>query len=988
MTPFWDRQESHGNRTVDPSRSSSPRIAPSHAHHGEIADAHLRDLFAADPGRGTRLTAEAAGIYLDYSKHRVTDETLRLLVQLAGEAGVAERRDAMFAGERINVTENRSVLHVALRMPRERSLIVDGRDVVADVHEVLDRMAAFADRIRSGEWTGHTGKSITNVVNIGIGGSDLGPVMAYKALRHYSRRDMTFRFVSNVDGTDFAEATRDLDPERTLFIVCSKTFTTLETMTNAETARAWLLDALGADSSAVARHFVAVSTNLDGVAQFGIDTDNAFGFWDWVGGRYSMDSAIGLSTMIAVGPERFAEMLSGFHAMDEHFRTAPAESSLPMLMGLLGVWYVDFFGAQTQAVLPYDQYLERFPAYLQQLTMESNGKSVRLDSTPVESDTGAVYWGEPGTNGQHSFYQLIHQGTRLIPCDFVCFAQSLNPLGNHHDLLVANVFAQAEALAFGRTAEEVAAEGTPDWLVPHRTFAGNRPSSVLMADRLTPAVLGTLVALYEHAVFTQGVVWGINSFDQWGVELGKALAKRIVPELSGDSELTHDSSTNALIARYRAGRSEAASESRLRRNLGCACAGTSRPGHDRDAHTVRRSRELCVVRVRRQRPGVPVPGAADAGALVRRAHSARLLRGRLPGVRRLRRVAAPADGRRRLPRARPSLVQGDARALRRRRRHGHDPELRDGIAVAELHGHVRRRVRTRLHDRGDLVLRRGDLHRDLRLRLGSPVAAHAPADRNPHHPLGLQRLADGHRRQRLDEPSHGLHARGRPCRRRASVGGAVREQLLLARADPHVHRRLHGRGLPDRERLCVADPARAHQPLQPHCADRARSRSPPSPRRCRSSSATGWRATSRRRSPSSWRRSRASRRREKGAPEHLLGWYDGDGVEYGIKIPKLLSLLAFHDPNATVQGLDTVPVDDRPPVNVVRFSFQTMVAIGTGLALLGVVFLGGVVPAAPAAGHPAGSTAPWSSPARPRSSRCWPAGSRRRWAASPGSSTA
>jgi glucose-6-phosphate isomerase len=532
-----------------------PAYRALHAHHREVARLHLRDLFATDPGRGTRLTAEAAGISLDYSKHRVTDETLRLLVQLAAETGVAERRDAMFAGEPINVTESRSVLHVALRMPRDRSLVVDGRDVVADVHEVLDRMAAFSDRIRSGEWTGHTGKSITNVVNIGIGGSDLGPVMAYAALRHYSRRDMTFRFVSNVDGTDFAEATRDLDPERTLFIVCSKTFTTLETMTNAETARAWLLDALGTDSSAVAKHFVAVSTNLDGVAQFGIDTDNAFGFWDWVGGRYSMDSAIGLSTMVAVGPERFAEMLSGFHAMDEHFCTAPAESSLPMLMGLLGVWYIDFFGAQTQAVLPYDQYLGRFPAYLQQLTMESNGKSVRLDSTPVETDTGAVYWGEPGTNGQHSFYQLIHQGTRLIPCDFVCFAKSLNPLGNHHDLLVANVFAQAEALAFGRTAEEVAAEGTPDWLVPHRTFAGNRPSSVLMADQLTPAMLGTLVALYEHAVFTQGVVWGINSFDQWGVELGKALAKRIVPELSGDSELAHDSSTNALIARYRAARS-------------------------------------------------------------------------------------------------------------------------------------------------------------------------------------------------------------------------------------------------------------------------------------------------------------------------------------------------------------------------------------------------------------------------------------------------
>jgi glucose-6-phosphate isomerase len=526
------------------------------AHYEEIAGAHLRELFAADPGRGTRLTADAAGIHLDYSKNRVTGETLELLMQLAAEAGVARRRDAMFAGERINVTEDRAVLHVALRMPRDRSLIVDGRDVVADVHEVLDRMGAFSQRIRSGDWLGHTGKSITNVVNIGIGGSDLGPVMAYRALRHYSRRDLTFRFVSNVDGTDFAEATRDLDPERTLFVVCSKTFTTLETMTNAETARAWLLAALGTDASAVAKHFVAVSTNLEAVSTFGIDTDNAFGFWDWVGGRYSMDSAIGLTTMLAVGPEQFGELLSGFHAMDEHFRTAPPEANLPMLMGLLGIWYADFFGAQTQAVLPYDQYLERFPAYLQQLTMESNGKSVRLDSTAVDVDTGAVYWGEPGTNGQHSFYQLIHQGTRLIPCDFVCFSNSLNPLGTHHDLLVANVFAQAEALAFGRSAEEVAAEGTPDWLVPHRTFPGNRPSNVLMADRLTPAVLGALVALYEHAVFTQGTVWAINSFDQWGVELGKALAKRIVGELSGDSPLAHDSSTNGLIARYRSTRAQ------------------------------------------------------------------------------------------------------------------------------------------------------------------------------------------------------------------------------------------------------------------------------------------------------------------------------------------------------------------------------------------------------------------------------------------------
>jgi glucose-6-phosphate isomerase len=523
-------------------------------HYDEIEGTHLRDLFAADPARGGRLTAEGAGLFLDYSKNRVTDETMRLLLELADEAGVAARRDAMFAGERINITENRSVLHVALRIPRDRSLVVDGQDVVADVHEVLDKMAAFTRRIHSGEWTGHTGKTITSIVNIGIGGSDLGPVMAYRALRHYSKRELTFRFVSNVDGTDFAEQTRDLDPEQTLFIVCSKTFTTLETMTNAQTAREWLLAGLGGDESAVAKHFVAVSTNLEEVAKFGIDPENAFGFWDWVGGRYSMDSSIGLSTMLAIGSGQFEEMLAGFHAMDEHFRTAPPERNLPMLMGLLAVWYSDYFRAETVAVLPYDQYLERFPAYLQQLTMESNGKSVRLDSNQVDVPTGAVYWGEPGTNGQHSFYQLIHQGTRLIPCDFICFTESLNPLGNHQDLLIANVFAQAEALAFGRTAEDVAAEGTPDWLVPHRTFAGNRPSNVLMADRLTPRLLGTLVALYEHSVFTQGVIWDINSFDQWGVELGKALAKRIVPELAGDSALTHDSSTNALIARYRAAR--------------------------------------------------------------------------------------------------------------------------------------------------------------------------------------------------------------------------------------------------------------------------------------------------------------------------------------------------------------------------------------------------------------------------------------------------
>ena len=522
-------------------------------HFTTIEGSHLRDLFVADPERAERLTVEAAGIFLDYSKNRVTDDTLTLLLNLATEAGVATRRDAMFAGERINITEDRSVLHVALRMPQGSSLVVDGLDVVAEVHGVLDRMAAFTEAVRSGEWKGFTGAPICNIVNIGIGGSDLGPVMAYRALRHYSRRDMTFRFVSNIDGTDFVEATRDLDPAETLFVVCSKTFTTLETMANAATARRWLLDGLGADESAVARHFVAVSTNLRGVSEFGIDPAHAFGFWDWVGGRYSMDSAIGLSTMLAIGPEGFERLLAGFHAMDEHFRTAPLAANMPVLMGLLGVWYSDFFGSQTAAVLPYDQYLERFPAYLQQLTMESNGKSTRIDSSPVGVDTGPIYWGEPGTNGQHSFYQLIHQGTRLIPCDFICFAESLNPVGNHHDLLVANVFAQAEALAFGKTAEEVSAEGTSEWLVPHRTFAGNRPSNVLMGERLTPEVLGALVALYEHSVFVQGVIWSINSFDQWGVELGKVLAQRIVPELASNDEpsLAHDTSTNALIRRYR-----------------------------------------------------------------------------------------------------------------------------------------------------------------------------------------------------------------------------------------------------------------------------------------------------------------------------------------------------------------------------------------------------------------------------------------------------
>jgi len=525
-------------------------------HFAEVGDAHLRDLFAADPARGERLVADGAGLHLDFSKNRVTDETLLLLSRLAEECGVLERREAMFAGERINVSEDRAVLHVALRMPRERSLIVDGVDVVKQVHEVLDRMAAFAERVRSGEWTGHTGKPIRNVVNVGIGGSDLGPVMACEALRHFSRREMTFRFISNVDGTDFAESTRDLDPEETLFVISSKTFTTLETMTNARTAREWVLVGIGGDEAAVARHFVAVSTNAEEVSKFGIDVENMFGFWEWVGGRYSMDSAIGLSTMLAIGPARFAEMLAGFHAMDEHFREAPAGENLPMLLGLLGVWYGDFFGAQTCAVLPYDQYLHRFPAYLQQLTMESNGKHVTLDGARVDYDTGAVFWGEPGTNGQHSFYQLIHQGTRLIPCDFIGFMQSNNPLGEHHDLLMSNVFAQSEALAFGKTPEEVRAEGTPEAIVPHRTMEGNRPSNTILAERLDPHTLGTLVALYEHSVFTQGTIWGIDSFDQWGVELGKVLAKRIVPELQaeGEPDLRHDSSTNALIRRYREAR--------------------------------------------------------------------------------------------------------------------------------------------------------------------------------------------------------------------------------------------------------------------------------------------------------------------------------------------------------------------------------------------------------------------------------------------------
>jgi len=523
------------------------------SHYKKVRGVHLRSLFADDPARGERMTAEAVGLFLDYSKNRITDRTLKLLIRLAEESGLRSRIEAMFNGEKINVTEKRAVLHIALRAPEGTSILVDDENVVPQVHAVLKEMASFSNRVRSGEWKGHTGKPIRNIINIGIGGSDLGPVMAYEALKHYSDRDRTFRFVSNVDGTDFAEAARDLDPAETLFIISSKTFTTLETMTNAHTARAWSLQGFGGDEASVAKHFVAVSTNAEAVKKFGIDTANMFGFWDWVGGRYSMDSAIGLSTMLAIGPDEFRAMLDGFHQMDEHFRTTPFERNLPVLMGLIGIWYNDFFGAQTVAVLPYEQYLKRFPAYLQQLTMESNGKHVTLEGTEVDYPTGPIYWGEPGTNGQHSFYQLIHQGTRLIPCDFIAFGHALNPLGRHHDLLLANVFAQGEALAFGKTAEQVKAEGTPDWLVPHRVFEGNRPTNTILAERLSPETLGKLVALYEHIVFTQGVIWRINSFDQWGVELGKVLAQRIVPELESGQEpaLSHDSSTNNLIRRYR-----------------------------------------------------------------------------------------------------------------------------------------------------------------------------------------------------------------------------------------------------------------------------------------------------------------------------------------------------------------------------------------------------------------------------------------------------
>jgi glucose-6-phosphate isomerase len=533
--------------------SERPACKALQAHYQQIHEMQLRQMFADDPARGERFTVEAGGIFLDYSKNRITAETLKFLIQLAEESGLRAHIDAMFKGEKINITENRAVLHVALRAPKGESIIVDGEDVVPQVHAVLDKMAAFADRVRSGAWKGHTGKRIRNVINIGIGGSDLGPVMAYEALKYYSQRDITFRFVSNVDGTDFAEAVRDLNAEETLFLIASKTFTTLETMTNAHSARDWALTGLGGDEKAVAKHFVAISTNAKEVAKFGIDTANMFEFWDWVGGRYSMDSAIGLSTMVAIGPDNFRAMLNGFHQMDEHFRTAPFASNLPVLMGLLTVWYTDFFDAQTMAILPYEQYLKRFPAYLQQLTMESNGKHVTLDGTRVTTDTGPIYWGEPGTNGQHSFYQLIHQGTRLIPCDFIGFYKTLNPLGRHHDTLMANVFAQAEALAFGKTAEQVKAEGTPDWLVPHRVFDGNRPSNTILADKLTPEVLGKLIALYEHSVFTQGTIWSIDSFDQWGVELGKVLAQKIIGELESAAEpaLAHDTSTTNLIRRYR-----------------------------------------------------------------------------------------------------------------------------------------------------------------------------------------------------------------------------------------------------------------------------------------------------------------------------------------------------------------------------------------------------------------------------------------------------
>ncbi len=698
-----------------------------------------------------------------------------LLGELARQRGVEERREAMFRGEHINVSEDRAVLHVALRMPRSRSLIVDGVDVVKEVHETLDRMAGFCERVRSGEWRGHTGRPIRNVVNIGIGGSDLGPVMAYEALRHFSRRAMSFRFVSNVDGTDFAECTRDLDPEETLFVISSKTFTTLETMTNAKSAREWSLAGLGGEEAAVAKHFVAVSTNAGEVAKFGIDTDNMFGFWEWVGGRYSMDSAIGLSTMLAIGPARFAEMLAGFHAMDEHFREAPLAANLPALMGLLSVWYGDFFGAQTCGVFPYDQYLHRFPAYLQQLTMESNGKHVTLDGARVDYDTGAIYWGEPGTNGQHSFYQLIHQGTRLIPCDFIGFMHSNNPLGDHHDLLMSNVFAQSEALAFGKTPEQVREEGTPEEVVPHRVMEGNRPSNTILADRLTPETLGALVALYEHSVFTQGAVWGIDSFDQWGVELGKALALAIVPELQAGREpkLRHDSSTNALIRRYRQARRESPSRARSRGAL-------TRPA---PAGSV----------------GIePARRARADGLHARLPHRPLLPRRRPAGDDPHRQLPGAETRRRRRDGAGPALVEGDGGHLRRRRRHRHRAQLRVRAALAALHGPLRRRLRHRLRDRGDLLLHRGDLPRDLHLRLEAAqrLGALLVGSADGHH-RHRRRLRRG-RRQLVDEPAAGLHPeRRRQGRRHRSAQGPLQPGDGL-RGAAHDPRRLHGRRLPRR----------------------------------------------------------------------------------------------------------------------------------------------------------------------------------------------
>ena len=767
-----------------------PAWAQLQAHYEQISGTHLRDLFAADPERGERLVADGAGLFLDFSKNRVSDETMLLLGELARERGVLERREAMFAGEHINVSEDRAVLHVALRMPRNRSLIVDGVDVVKEVHETLDRMGDFAERVRSGEWLGHTGKPIRNVVNVGIGGSDLGPVMAYEALRHYSRREMTFRFVSNVDGTDFAESTRDLDPEETLFVISSKTFTTLETMTNARSARDWLMAGLNAGEEAVAKHFVAVSTNAEGVAEFGIDTANMFGFWDWVGGRYSMDSAIGLSTMLAIGPARFAEMLAGFHAMDEHFRTAEPGANLPMLMGLLSVWYSDFFGAQTSGVFPYDQYLHRFPAYLQQLTMESNGKHVTLDGAHVDYDTGAIFWGEPGTNGQHSFYQLIHQGTRLIPCDFIGFFHSNNPLGNHHDLLMSNVFAQGEALAFGKTAEQVRAEGTAEDVVPHRVMEGNRPSNTILAERLDPETLGALVALYEHSVFTQGAIWGIDSFDQWGVELGKVLAVAIIPELEAEAE-------PKLRARQLDQRPDPPLPQRPARGIGStSCSSLDALPLAASASNLLAAREqMAFTLALPHRPLLPRGGAA----------------GDDPG----RQLHRPQTPRRRRDRAGQTLVESDGGHLRGRRRHRHRPDLRVRPALARVHGPLRRRLRDRLRDRGDLLLPRGDLPRDLHLRLEAAQRLGPLLVRGADVHHRDRRRLRRRRRQLLDEPAAGLHPRRRRQGRRHRPGQGPAQPGDRLRGAAHDPRRLHGHRLPRRLDLRGRDAERAARPPAP-----------------------------------------------------------------------------------------------------------------------------------------------------------------------------